>query len=74
MKECSLLATPWFLLGLTGLRDLEFVIPPWPYLPLLLGPFSAHFSSTCFNVFGYLQLQHPTFPALSIYLCHKKIS
>lgn len=76
-KECSLLLPiAWGLLGVIGLLDVEFATPLWPYdLLLLLGPFSAHITSACFIVAEYLQLQHPTFPALSMYLCvlHAKL-
>jgi hypothetical protein len=68
--------TPALLEGLGGVDigflDLEVMLP-WPNAlsPALLGPFSAHLSSACFTSLGYPE-QHPTIPALLMYL-YKKI-
>lgn len=52
----------------TGLRDLDtMTLLPYLLSPLLLAPLSAHFSSCCFTTDGYPK-QHPTFPALCMYL------
>lgn len=62
--------------GVMGLCDLGEIIVLRPYAPLLppllLGPFSAHFSSACFTMRGYLE-KHPTFPALCMYLWDNNI-
>jgi hypothetical protein len=67
--------TPALLEGLGGVDigflDLEVMLPlPNALSPALLGPFSAHLSSACFTSLGYPE-QHPTIPALLMYLYKK---
>lgn len=57
------------LLGGIGLLDVDIISLRLQALsPLLLGPISAHLSSACLAVLGQLEKQHPTSPALCMYL------